>query len=74
MECPSNVIFDNLCCCPDLLKHSDGIIFPGDHQDECSRNVLRELLNKYKGSLDGCKVKDLCPQYYYLRVYCKPMR
>ena len=57
--CPITAIFEYLCCSPDVLQDPDSLLFPGSEQDNRFRKILKRLLEKHKGDLDGYEVEDI---------------
>ena len=57
--CPIAAIFEYLCCSPDVLQDPDSLLFPASEQDNQFRKILKWLLEKHKGDLDGYEVEDI---------------
>jgi hypothetical protein len=56
---PITAIFEYLCCFFGILQDADCLLFPGSEQDNWSRKILKRLLEKHKGDLDGYEVEDI---------------
>jgi hypothetical protein len=57
--CPISALFEYLCCSPGILQGLDSLLFPGSEEDNWFRNILNQLLEKHRGDLDVCEVKDV---------------
>jgi hypothetical protein len=56
---PITAIIEYLCFSPDVLQDSDSLLFPGSEQGTWFRKILKQLLEKHKGNLDGYNVEDI---------------